>query len=441
MSTPTLLHFLRSYPLPTLPLSHQHSGRSTTTPAWPRTDMTNMEQWDDFTSVIMANREAFDLIPFQPTSYAPLQNPITGEEDIHYFADSVLHTILSDVLRALGHSGYRIMNIGGNGTVVGDPDRILRHVDEATPLCTVEYKTPWGFKKVNDLATAYQMARPTSSLRKAVDQTYGYITFNDHRFGVLSTYEHTYILRRKFSDEGGCLQVAGPISRTQTAPFTLLEAYTSLLLLCMTDGFCISPTSSPYPSVAGTPVPSRPSTLTRSYQLEDLEIAAISFKKGRDRSRVGAVFEATFNGYAVICKLLDASKNMDLAAELNDEVGQYRNLEALQGKSIPQFLAYLRLWNMLHILVVEDCGISVQTLVDCHERVPTEFYESCQACLRAVHHQGFVHGDVKLGNFVASAAGEVRIVDLGMTRLGTEAEMLEESRLLEELFRDLEVCN
>ncbi|KAJ3275061.1 hypothetical protein HK104_003981 [Borealophlyctis nickersoniae] len=374
------------------------------------------------------DRPALSAVTFQYTIHEP-EIPVSQEVDVQAFADSTVHTTLQRILKALGHDGYRFRNIGGNKDIVSDPDRVFQHQSEK-PLTTIEFRTPWAFPKAN-LVTAYHNAGPKSKVGRAINQVYGYKTFNHHRYSVLTTYEETYFFQRVYSTSGGHLQVAGPFTWNESTPFTLLEAYTTFLLLVIRNWFYTSPTSAPSPSVPSSRRSTPPSP--PSYLLTDVDITCLTFDKGRDRSRVGTVVEGTMRGLKVIFKILDETKHD--STELDEEVGQYQNLTPLQGVSIPRFLGYIRVWDMLRIVVMEDCGQSVKSLID-GSNVQL-MRTGCLACLEALHSVGMVHGDVRLDNFVYLAGAGVRVVDFGRTCAGTQTEMNEEREGLVNLFRSL----
>ncbi|KAI8819251.1 uncharacterized protein EV422DRAFT_122809 [Fimicolochytrium jonesii] len=428
----SVLQFVQNAVLPAIPRHSRLSSSSTTTPSHPLTDLSVIEEWVDFPHAVRSNRSLLSGSLFQGTINNTLKTPVSSEQNVQAFADGTLHQSLTDILEALGHAGYHIVDITGTKSVILDPDRILDGGEEK-PILTIEFKTPWAFPKLRQLVQTYQSAQPKSKVRRDVNQIYGYMTFNHHRYGVLTTYEETYFLQREWSEPGGRLQVAGPFSYDRSSPFTVLEAYTTLLLLCIDNWFYVSPTTSPAPSrsvsASASPSTSRPST-PMPYILTDVDINDVMFNKGRARARMGAVVEGTFRGAKVIFKIVDESKNHQFSTELDNEVDQYRALAHLQGRTIPRFLGYIRVWNMLKILGLEDCGVTLKK-----SDLTPQLIDECFACLRSLHQSGIVHGDVHQGNFVYHPSSGVRLLDLGFARTGPATDMEEE---FEELTTDLE---
>ncbi|KAI8999201.1 hypothetical protein BC832DRAFT_226509 [Gaertneriomyces semiglobifer] len=441
MSSITLLDYVQTTTLPALPVGRNHTGTSTTTPSWPRTDLNVFEEWTSFPAAVLNRRPALAAIPFEPLSLAQDDVEVTQETDVHGFADYTLHKALRRIMTALGYSGYAVRNIGGNSDVVCDPDRIFSRGSADKPLLTIEFKTPWAFPRTTDLAATYRTSGARSKYRRAVNQIYGYMTFNHHRYGVLTTYNETYFLRRSVCDDGGCLQVAGPFTFNTSTPFTVLEAYTTMLLLCIDSGFYVSPTSSsPVPSIPLSAAVSRTiasvSSPSDGYTLIDVDMSSVEFIEGRDRGASGAVIEGLYCGNKVILNLVDETKHVRLAEDMDREVGLYRQLATLQGRVIPRLLGYIRVWNMLRMIVLEDCGASVEKLV-AGTLVNVKFLRSgCLEYLGLLHQVGLVHGDTRLANFVYSETGGFRVLDFGQSKFGgTRTEQSEDQeRLMADFF-------
>ncbi|KAK6499346.1 hypothetical protein TWF506_003975 [Arthrobotrys conoides] len=109
---------------------------------------------------------------------------------------------------------------------IGDPDRLFIVGDRAditnTPRLVVKYETPWDLDTPDDLARFFNETISTigyeetrgNKLVGAVAWLYGYMTFNNLKFGILSTYEKVFLFQReeneglkvssafKFSDKG-----------------------------------------------------------------------------------------------------------------------------------------------------------------------------------------------------------------------------------------------
>ncbi|KAI9092133.1 hypothetical protein DFS34DRAFT_310848 [Phlyctochytrium arcticum] len=169
---------------------------------------------------------------------------VGDEADVLSKADQHLHDVLEDILQSLGLPDYWFRNIGGSETI-GSPDKIFYQRPATNPMLTIEFKTSWGFPRLNDPVAAYHAeTNLEGKIHRAINQMYGYMTFNHTRYGVLTTYDNTYFLKRVYSELGGHLEVSGPFTFDSANPYTVIEAYTTLLLLTIEDWFYVSPPSS-----------------------------------------------------------------------------------------------------------------------------------------------------------------------------------------------------
>ncbi|KAI9092135.1 hypothetical protein DFS34DRAFT_633833 [Phlyctochytrium arcticum] len=260
------------------------------------------------------------------------------------------------------------------------------------------------------------------------------MSFNSNRYGVLSTYDETYFFQRVCSQGGGHLKVAGPFSHRSTQPFTVLEAYITILFLSRDHWFYGSPYSSPYSSQPGSPSSSRARLVRPAdpYTVSDVDFEAIRFGKGCDRSNVGVIVRGTYFGRAAVFKIVDETKHVEHIESLNKEVDVYQHLASQQGQTIPKLLGFIRLWGMLRMLVLEDYGQSVEDAIKSPSAAVEDLKHECLQALDALHSQGFAHGDARIANFVVSVTGGVRILDFGEVKDATpEWTDLDRQKMLE----------
>ncbi|KAI9092134.1 hypothetical protein DFS34DRAFT_697165 [Phlyctochytrium arcticum] len=178
------------------------------------------------------------------------------------------------------------------------------------------------------------------------------------------------------------------------------------------------PTNSPPPT--NPPPDPLPSTASAN-------IAVLDFVKKCDRSHTRVIVRGTYLDAPVVFKIVDETKHSDQAAALDREVHHYlvntpnqRTTKlsdlcvwtmSLQGHAIPRVIAYVRVWGMLRILVLEDCGEKVETVIQQPNANVEEPRAACFNCLTLVQGEGVTHQDARLANFVVSSNGDVRILD------------------------------
>ena len=119
-----------------------------------------------------------------------------------------------------------------------------------------EYKTKWA-APLQDLPTYFQ--RRAGNLprreRQSVDalfQLYGYMTFNDNKYGILNNMEHAWFFRRVETPNGRgkTLEYYGPINFDSDHSPSMLKAFVGIILLAETASstwFHSSPTSANAP--------------------------------------------------------------------------------------------------------------------------------------------------------------------------------------------------
>ena len=106
-------------------------------------------------------------------------------------------------------------------------------------------------------------------------------------------------------------------------------------------------------------------------------------------ARSGTVFRAVLNRKMVALKLCDLWQNPQIEAKLTNEVCVYNSLRSLQGIFIPKLRAagytaagFFIIATDIARMPIEDAGfLSAQ---------------ACQVIQQAIHHQDFIHGDIRL---------------------------------------------
>jgi serine/threonine protein kinase len=101
-----------------------------------------------------------------------------------------------------------------------------------------------------------------------------------------------------------------------------------------------------------------------------------------------------------------------LLEEVQHEANVYSQLVSLQGSTIPQihFAGELDLFGEPYYgLIMDVCGVALASLL------PAELSKHKGAaldCLQQLHRCGFIHGDVRLANFLVSNTDRVVLIDL-----------------------------
>lgn len=78
---------------------------------------------------------------------------------------------------------------------------------------------------------------------EALHQIYGYMTFNDNKFGILTSWTHALFLRRAETPNRKCLEYYIVELEVLSSSISMLKAWVGIVLLAHNDWFHASPTS------------------------------------------------------------------------------------------------------------------------------------------------------------------------------------------------------
>ncbi|KAJ3188131.1 hypothetical protein HDU85_005279 [Gaertneriomyces sp. JEL0708] len=305
------------------------SSTKTTTPAYPRIDLREIRQWSQFPHIVNTTKTSFETRqPALPIRFRgdPRPELVDGEASVEANFITFILRAVEDIAAAY-YNGPQFSRIAGNREIVADPAVIYVSVPSTKAKIVGE-----------------------STVFRAISQLYGYMTFNQVRYGILTTYNSTWIFRRSSSAQGGVLEVS---ERFTPHLFTIIT-------LAEENWFYALPTHSPAPS---PPAVRRALESVDPHRLQtEFPFSLIRFRRIKDCSRAGAIVEGDFRGTSAIMKTVDISMNEILTAELDNEVSVYRSFAGLQGTILVRVLAYAEIWNMLRMLVLEPFGLPVSAI-------------------------------------------------------------------------------
>ena len=203
------------------------------------------------------------------------------------------------------------------------------------------------------------------------------LQLNNHKYGVLTTYESTWLFRRGEENDNDLshqvLEVAGPFRTTPLKKIlgakgggekkiSVIGALTFLLFQVKDDWMHSSLYNTP------TLAPKRKRQSVGPYTLVTLAVKDqhVTF---RDRIPVGGnnhIVKGKLHGVTedVILKAVDCLNGRDFLYELEKEVENYKLLEKLQGTVIPKFLGYFKKGSLLQLIALENCGVGVTTVTE-----------------------------------------------------------------------------
>ncbi|KAF8345189.1 hypothetical protein F5887DRAFT_1061817 [Amanita rubescens] len=441
-----------------LNLKPTHSTPSSTPRTYPRTDLQTLRAWESFPDDIHhAIRSATDSAHLSSTPFhiGAFTDPesVANEESIRAYAKFALHKPVREVLQKLGVNGDFESPGGGNPVIVGSPDFswIVSPECPPHPKLIVEYKMWWVADLEHVVAASDGAHRNTLSpdTLHALEQIYGYMTFNNNRFGILTNWKRALFLQRA--------EVAG----RHTLDFytieldgnqdivSMLKAWVGMVLLAEADWFYASPSlcSAPPNQTFGTSNTARESQrpaidnaqghrmqpVNGDYECRTLDFRLCHFDLSTARhGQNGCVVETrlvlNFHTRQVICKVVDAARYPGAVELLNAEVRAYAALTNLQGKVIPTLYGFYMVWGILRLIALQPVGQAIAE----NEPITRQLRKKMKEALRCIHNAGYVHGDVARRNFCRTKSGRIFLVDLERCRrTENRAEFLAEMNIVD----------
>ncbi|KAF8333725.1 hypothetical protein F5887DRAFT_1259819 [Amanita rubescens] len=416
----------------------------------PRTDLQHLVPWNTFETEIneaITTRMFAMGIPLDAEydiGSLPKKRPcVANEEGVRQEARRQLHDLVVEVLDILGIEGwFESSPDSGNNQIVGEPDFSWLRAPTRHPKVVVEYKTKWSAPLENLPEYFQRRAQEIPRLARqsidAVFQLYGYMTFNENKYGILNNMECAWFFQRVETPEGQgkTLQYYGPISFDSVRSPSMLKAFVGTVLLAETAWFHSSPTSANVPSTTATR--SRDAAIAQaqsydsvveagSYPVLPLDPRLCYFDRTsvRHAPQRGCTLKATLVkriwNLDVYCKVVDLFQRGDAMDALDTEVRNYATLQHLQGIVIPCVRGYYDVWGLLRLLALEDVG----TAIPGDGPINTRTKRRMRSALGRIHSAGYVHGDIARRNFCQKGRA-IFLVDLETLAAGSPEQMAAE---------------
>lgn len=420
------------------------SSSKATPRRYPRTDLKNLVPWTSFPNDIhkaIQSATTHANLPFStPFTINVLQKPrlVANEEMIRSHAVVSLDEAVEEVVRKLRVTGWFIPPGSGNIAIIGDPDYswiMSRAADaQSHPKLIVEYKTWWATDLERVVNAFNGICNDTISRQSldALQQTYGYMTFNNNKFGILTNWQQALFLRRAETPDRKTLEYY-IIENRPGQTISMLKAWVGTVLLAEADWFYASPTISSGPP--GRNLGLSPSAWkerkkaienAQGYRMLPVngtryECLSLNFRlccfdlSSSRRGARGCVVNTQFlapnplaSRQQVVCKVVDVIRYRDTADLLDGEACAYAALQGLQGKVIPTLYGFYEVWGILRLLALEYVGDTIPE----DEQISQSLRKKMKTALRYIHKAGFVHGDIARRNFCRTKRGGIFLVDL-----------------------------
>jgi hypothetical protein len=394
MITTTVGELLDQYSAPPLEEGSAEllSTMETTVPARVR-EYDILTRWVDFENEM---NPAIEVIRQKSGEHVcvsfPKPKSVYNEEDVTYqFKNFIEHPLEVICQSVTGRSFcfYGASTCQTAKILSLNPDRVwCIAAPRLSARCVIEMKTPWALQFAEepdgavDFIRQADYAKDSSKYRRAVQQLYIYMTWNNLRFGILSTYKWTFILKRVAED--GFLQISPGIPHTE-----LVKRMTQLFVLIDLEEHWMYAESPPDVSrqlETSVVFPAR----RQKYNLRILRPQQFIITEILGAINSGTVCIAQISGISdqVFLKIKDLSKGHTLYRELDHEVAIYEALSSLQGTAIPKFIGYFDYNGLVRGLALERFGNKIT------QEQARENRDQIINVIRRIHLCGFIHGDI-----------------------------------------------
>ena len=367
--------------------------------------------WQDFTR----EAKSLALSDITPWYNEPrfIRHVVSEEWDVKYALNiNILH-VLSDRIGSNQIPKEVFTRQSGHREVQGEPAFLLVSGDRL--ILAIEVKTKWDLP-VDDIVEVYQEnlkdlaenRAPPVSVIDQIKEIYAYMGHNELQYGVLSTYENTWFLRRP-QDTPGELFISDAVMNSAADP-TLLQCFAYVMSLARrSPNSPVPPPASPAPPTEDCKPPSeqdeaskrsradieRDSEVTQSKQSgEEAELVDFGWDDLKVIDilgywRCGKVYKALFRGEEVAYKLCDLWKHPEYKEEFLSEVVTYTILEKLQGRSIPRLKGVGYTAGGFMAFVTEIAGSPIIV-----EELSNEERNEIVTALSDIHDHGVLHNNI-----------------------------------------------
>ncbi|KAF9378893.1 hypothetical protein CPC16_011072 [Podila verticillata] len=303
-------------------------------------------------------------------------------------------------------------------------------------------------------------AGPGDSFRQA----FGYMRLNGYRYGVLSTYEQTWFLKRGDQDADHDVMVSPTIAFNRSEP-TLLQCYLWFIRQADADKRPLDPPTdtemktmlkdeqrrnNKRKKIGKSNKEKKPirvsvsslfgSRRTQSNSKETTRVILPAFDSMDliSHDEHAQTYKASWKGHDVVVKKCDIWNQGPVVEELKHEARVYQVLRTLQGRYIPELRIAGVADGMEMMLVTDFVGTDVS-----QEHLDDSDQEKIKAALSAIHDLGVIHSDIRPQNILVQHDGQnarFYFVDFGLSRITADkTELNWEMDVLDSSLRDMVV--
>ncbi|GBC10865.1 hypothetical protein RclHR1_09970005 [Rhizophagus clarus] len=412
--------------------------------------------WDNLFEEV--NNFHFDNEPkFERPTFSEFECNI--EEDVrgafYYNICKVLNKLLPDYLFS-----RRRVPIGG------DPDFSAAHIRRF--IMPIEIKREHDLRlldnetilRFDETTSRYELVGEDAT--NVIRQIFTYMTEAQLQYGVLSTYQHHWFLRRP-PDEPSVLYISSALPIQSQSP-PVLKTYAYMVQVLCADNFFRNPpittekrkrqtvsyagsttksfkkrrkteiTVSKRSSSSSTSKNSRTSKKRQTQKpAQDFSLADFKYNSILGQGRSGKTLLCEFRGNTIALKCADLSQNPHVLKEMQQEVNIYKILSDIQGTYIPKLVCYGFYCGMYYTIGMTLVGSALNN----YKRITERQRATGLFALKVIHDRGVLHNDIREENILLDDINDViYLIDFGISSY-CDAKKSRSQRLFEEEERKL----
>ncbi|KAJ3251407.1 hypothetical protein HK103_002420, partial [Boothiomyces macroporosus] len=230
------------------------SNRTGTVSTHPRECGRSFKDWDTFYQELAAFYHEEKIVKameleLQNVEFAFNRKSCGSEKEVENRTLTNFGSLLEILLQALGIPSL-FKDPQGDNQVLFNPDIVWKIGPELNNNLglVIEVKTWWDFDAIDHIVDQYhedvdKKKDQDTKIVKALQQIYGYMSYNYMRYGILTTYKHTYFLRRMGKST---LAISEPIPLDGIKDYSILQCWLFVLCKSHQEGFYSSPDGHPF---------------------------------------------------------------------------------------------------------------------------------------------------------------------------------------------------
>ncbi|GES87679.1 kinase-like domain-containing protein [Rhizophagus clarus] len=268
----------------------------------------------------------------------------------------------------------------------------------------------------------------TSKGKDVVQQIYNYMGGNELRYGILSTYDNHWFLRREHAK----LWISKTLSLQSESP-PVLKAYAYLTRRAKENPKSPKPqivvpahgdnnsrnlrshskssSSSSLNNQASSTSANQQSSSITPVDQQNLSFTDFKFKGILGEGRSGKTLLCEFRGDMIALKSVDLSKAPSyVLEEMQKEVEIYKDLADIQGKYIPKLICYGYYGGGMSFVI----GLTIVGTMLSDQKITEQQKSRAIKGLEAIHKHGILHNDIREENILINDKGVLYLIDFGM---------------------------